>query len=166
MAYVQLVRYQCDAWSKKPSATGLDQSRVVSQRLIAKVKPLISVYLVGKEAILGFVETHLLLKTGFNEDLLLPFGNSVIDDQIIHVRQRGNLKDPALVAFDLIAGIESDPGKGSLPLRIGPTGTTDGKVNGDLPAIKLEYLTHSQFRFCIADPALTQAEWRQTIALR
>lgn len=138
----------------------------MSQRLIAKVEPIVSINLVGKQAILGLGKIDLLLQTGFNQDFLLTIGNPMVNDQIIHVRNRSYLQGPALIAFDLVARAESDPGKRSLPLRIGSAGITDGKVNGDLPVFNGEYLTHPQFRFCIADPALTQAELSQTEPLK
>jgi hypothetical protein len=71
-----------------------------------------------------------------------------------------------LLAFDPVTGAESDPGKWSLLSGVGSAGAADGEVNGDLAIIDGVYLTHTQFRFCIADPALTQAEWSQTITLR
>lgn len=135
---------------------------MMSQRLIAKVEPLVSINLVGKQAILGLVKIDLLSQTGFNQDFLLTTANPMVNGEIIRVRNRSYLQGPALITFDLVARAESDPGKRSLPLRIGSAGTTDGKVNGDLPVFNGEYLTHPQFRFSIADPALTQAESGQT----
>lgn len=139
---------------------------MMSQRLIAKVEPIVSINLVAKQAILGLVKIDLLLQTGFNQGFLLTVGNAMVNDQIIDIRNRSYLKDPALIAFDLVARAESDPGKRSLPFRIGSAGTTDRKVNGNLPVFNGEYLTHPQFRFCIADPALTQAELSQTEPLK
>jgi|TARA_B100000315_G_scaffold143506_1_gene132517 hypothetical protein len=138
---------------------------MVRECLIANVKPLICIYLMAEQALLGFVKADLLLESRFDQDSLLTFGDSVVDDQIIHIRNGRDLKDPAFIAFDLIAGAESHPGKGSPLLRICSIGAADGKVNGDLPAGDGEYLTHPQFRLSIADPALTQAELRQTSTL-
>ncbi len=86
----------------------------------------------------------------------------MVDDEIIHVGDGSNLKDPALIAFDLIAGTESYPGQRRLLLRIGSAGAADGEVNGELPVFNCEHLAHAQLRFCSADPALTQAELLQS----